>query len=126
MWYHSPASLFTPLTSIGLGHRRLDNRNDVGTSINLARAGVHDSRFSILVLAGFEHAQRSERVDLQVAKGILHGLDVAHVSREIEDISLAADKAAHEFEIADVAFHDLNVILDGLNVEVIGAAGGVP
>ena len=47
---------------------------------------------------------------------------MANVTSETEDVSLAADEVSYGRGIATVPFDDLNIVPNGIDVEIIGSA----
>src|SRR5207237_136845 len=94
----------------------------LGSATGLPRSGVNNVGGPVLMLAGFENGEWGQRIHVQIRKWILHRLDVAHVSCEIENIFFVAHELADQREIGGVAFDDLDIVPNTFNVEVIRAA----
>jgi len=60
---------------------------------------------------------------LKIFERLLHRFDVADVSGEVEYIRLVPNKTPDQFHVAAIAFDYLDIVLDGINVEEICAAG---
>src|SRR5207237_8007309 len=73
-----------------------DKRQTFRTSVRLPGSGINDVRRAVLMPACLENGERGERIHVQIREWILHRLDVAHVSCEIENIFLVAHEPAHE------------------------------
>src|SRR5262249_36278475 len=100
-----------------------NKRNTVGSTVRLTSARINHPGFTILVPASFEDRQRPNGIHLKIFKWLLHRLDMADVSSEIEYVSLAANKPPGQFHVAVIAFDYLNVLLNWINVEEIRPAG---
>src|SRR5207253_4625702 len=81
----------------GAGRLAFVNRQQFlgNATVDLAGAREHDLRLGRDAPARIEQSELAATVDLQVSKRILHGVDVADLTGQIEDDGLAADKALH-------------------------------
>ena len=104
---------------------RFNERQLFGAAIRLASAGVHNVCIAIFMAARFEYGKRRHAIHRQVGERIFHRIDVADVTRQIEDVCLAANKLSHQAEVTAVTFHDLDIVLDGIDVEVVRPACGM-
>src|SRR6185369_10710819 len=109
----------------GFQQLRFNKWNTVGPAVRLTRSGVNNPSPTVFKPACFEYCERSNRVHLQVFERLLHRLDVTDVAGQVKDIRLAANKLAHEFHVAAVAFNNFYVFVDRFDVEKISAASGM-
>src|SRR6266850_738347 len=102
-----------------------DKRQTGRPPIRLPGSGVNHMRRSILLPARFENREWGKRIHMQIGKRIFHRFDVTDMASKIEDILLIANEPAHQQEVSRVTFDDLDILANGFNIEVIGAAGGI-
>ena len=80
-----------PLTSVGMDGMRFVHREIVGHTVDLARAGEDDFGVGITPSTGFENRELSTAIDLEIGEGVLHAIDMADLSGQIEYQRLIAD-----------------------------------
>ena len=105
----------------------VDRQQFLGNAtVDLAGAREHDLRLGRDAPARIEQSELAATVDLQVSKRILHGVDVADLTGQVEDDGLAANKALHGQHVAHVdgAHRQVRVVLDRRDVEGIAAGLG--
>jgi len=59
---------------------------------------------------------------VEIAERIFHRFEMTDVPREIEHVSATAHQPAHQPKVRGIAFDNFDASLDGLDIEVIGAA----
>ena len=74
-----------------------------------------------MVAARFEDGELASAVDLQVAVGIEHRVEVARLAGEVEEIVLLSNEVAQAVLVADVRDVDVDRVLDSRDVEQIAA-----
>jgi len=89
--------------------------------VDLARAGEHNLNGGVIVAAGFKDGQLGMRVDLQVSVGVLHRVNVAGLTGEIEEIILPLNEVAHRIPVAHVRDVDAHLILHRLDIPQVAA-----
>jgi len=73
----------------------LVNREEVGSAINLSGAGVNDPDGRIVFPARFQDEQLGPAIDVEIHKRIFHGVEVACLAGEVEQIVLTLDQVSH-------------------------------
>ena len=114
--------LVYPVDIDGLQNLRLNQRQRVRWPVALAGAGINDPHIPVHLPAGLQNGQRRQGVHPEIRKRIVHGLQVADVAGDIENVGFAADEFPHEIQVATVPFDQLGFVSNGLDIEVIGTA----
>ena len=95
-----------------------------GPAVHLARAGEHELRFRVVVATRLENRQLTATVDLEIRVRVAHAVDVAHLSREVEDHVAVTDQIVHGRLLPHVRDVDAQAIGDAVDVEQIAAVIG--
>ena len=93
-------------------------------AVYLARAGEHDAHLRVVLAAGFEDGQLAPAVDVEVGVRVLHRVEMAHLSREVEDERLPAHEVIHAVLVAHVGNVDLEAVFQPGHVEQLAAVLG--
>ena len=96
----------------GPDQMRLGHRQRVRTAVDLSRPGEDDLHAGVVAAAGLEQRQLAAAVDLQIRVRILHAVDVAHLTGEVEDHILAAHEIVHRALLPDVGDVHRHAVLD--------------
>jgi hypothetical protein len=96
-----------------------------GFSVLSSGSGEDDFGVAVMSAAGFEEGEVGAGVDFEVGDGVLHGVNVADLSGEVEDGLLVRDEPGDELRVAEVSDMDRDLILDRMEVKVVAAIGRV-
>src|SRR3989304_4943419 len=123
-WFPSPITWFRsprlPAVSADGVHRMgLGGRKPNGPAVNLPRAGVEDSNRVIALATGFQNRELAAAVDLQIGLRILHAIDVASLTRQVEEKILVLQEVLHPVHVANVGDIDPELGLQALDVVAI-------
>ncbi len=102
----------------------LGHRQELGLSIDLARAREDDFGDRIVMPAGFEERQLAVAIDLEIRVGISNAVDVAHLPGHVEDDFAIAHQIVHRAGLTDISDVDPHAIFDAGNVEQVAAVIG--
>ena len=89
----------------------------VGASIDLPGAGEDDSHVRIVLAARLEHGELRPAVHLQVLLREAHGVDVAGLPGQAEEVVLPANELSHPLFVARVRQLDGDLITDVRDIE---------
>jgi hypothetical protein len=92
-------------------------------SICLTRSGINNAGFTIFTTAGFENGKRSNGIQMQILKRLLHGLDMTDMAGEVEDELFPLHQLPHQIEVATIAFDNFNILLDRSDIEIVAPTG---
>ena len=85
------------------GHEvRLVDGQVLRPAVDLARAGEDDLHRRVVMAAGLEDRELAAAVDLEIRVRIAHGVDVARLAGEVEEIVLIADEVVQAVLVAHV------------------------
>ena len=99
----------------------LIDREVVGLSINLPRAGIDDFHPRIVPPAGFEDGELRGAVDVEIGARILHRVEVAGLAGEVEDEVLALHEILQAVLVAHVGDVHAHAAGEAVDVEKIAA-----
>ena len=77
-----------------------------------------------MVPARLEHGQLAAAVDLEIRVRIAHAVDVAHLTREVEDDVAIPHEIVHRALLPDVGDVDAHAVGDAVDVEEVAAVVG--
>src|SRR5262249_43758520 len=89
--------------------------------IDLSRAGEHHLHAWIVPAAGLEHGELTAAVDFQIRVRIPHAVDMAHLTREVENHRSIADEIVHRGPLRDIRDVDLYAAGRAVDVEQVSA-----
>jgi len=92
-------------------------------SIGLTRSGINHSGIAIFMPAGFQNCERGNRVQMQVLERLLHRLDVADMTGEVEDELFPANQPPYQIKVATISFDHFDIVLDRLDIKVVAPTG---
>jgi hypothetical protein len=121
MWYHSPASLLMPLTSVGCSGWRSSTGRYIRAAVDLPRAGKDDLGRRVAVATRLQQRELAAGVDLQVGVGVDHAVGVANLPGQIEDEVLPLHQIAQPMLVAHVGDVDPQPIFEAVDVEDVAA-----
>ena len=90
-------------------------------AINLPGAGEDDFPIGVELPAGFQDCELAAAINLQIGEGILHAVQMAHLSGEVEQEILALDQVLHAVGIPHVGDVDADAVADLRDVEKVAA-----
>ena len=79
------------------------NREKVGSAINLAGAGINNPDGGVVFPACFQDEELGPAIDVEIHKRIFHGVEVACLAGEVEQIVLALDQVSDAEFISNVS-----------------------
>jgi hypothetical protein len=80
----------------------LVDREKVRSPVDLSGAGVNDPDGRVVFPACFENEELGPAIDIEIHKGVFHGIEMACLSGEVEQIVLPLDQVGHAEFIPDV------------------------
>jgi hypothetical protein len=95
------------------------HREKVRSAVNLSGAGVDDLDGRVVFAARFKNKQLGPAIDVEVHKRIFHGIEVACLAGEVEQIVLALDQVSHTEFITNVGDVDANPAFMAIQIEEI-------
>jgi hypothetical protein len=104
---------------VAFGHRE-----EIGLAVHLPGAGEDDADARVVPAAGFENRQLAPAVDLEIRVRIPHAVDMAHLSRQVEDDLAVPHQMIHGALLADVGDVDAHPVGDAVDVEEVGPGVG--
>ena len=100
------------------------NRNAFRHTVNLARAGKHHPYLGVMQTACLQDLQLRLGVDSEIGLGILHRVDMAGLTGEVEEIVHASNQVLHGMNIPHIRNIDPDLVFDGFHIPKIPAIGG--
>jgi len=88
----------------------LVDREKIRSPINLPRAGINDPDGGVVFPARFKNKQLGPAIDVEIHKGILHGVEMARLSGEVEQVVLTLDQVSHAELIPNIGDVDSNPV----------------
>src|SRR5262249_29958127 len=90
-------------------------------AINLACTGKDNLDTGIVFAACLENGELGRSIDLKIGVRILHGIHVARLTGQIEEVVLSLHQVAHTVFVANVRDVDADTISDVVNIKEIAA-----
>jgi hypothetical protein len=97
----------------------LVNREKIRSAVDLSGAGVNDPDGRVVFPTRFKNEQLGSAVDIEIHKGISHGVEMACLSGEVEQIVLALDQVSHAEFISNVGNVDPNPAFIPLEIKEV-------
>jgi hypothetical protein len=99
----------------------LANRQEIRSAIDLSGAGVNDPDGGVVFPTRFKNKQLGSAVDIEIHKGVFHGVEVACLSGEVKQIVLTLHQVSHAEFIPNVRNIDSNTAFIPPQIEEISA-----
>jgi hypothetical protein len=99
----------------------LIHRQILYASIHLARPCKYNPDFRVFMSAHFEKFELANGIDFQILQWILHTSQMTHLTCEIEQDLVTADKGTHPHYIPYIHLLKPNLIPDPIDIESICA-----
>ncbi len=100
------------------------HRQIVRDAVDLPGARKDDLDVPVVLSAGLQDGELGAAVDLQVGVGLPHRVQVAGLSRQVEQVVLASDQIIHAILVPHVGDVHPHPVLDARDVEQVAAVFG--
>ena len=97
------------------------NGQPLWPAVDLSCAREHDLHVGVITTAGLEQRELGPTIQLKVAMWVQQRVQVAHVTREVEDYVNTADQMVYNILICYVSPNDFHPIRDSMQVKWVGA-----
>jgi len=89
----------------------LVNREKIRSAIDLSGTGVNDPDGGVVFPTRFENKQLGPAIDIEIYERIFHGIEMACLAGEVEQIVMTLDQVSHAEFIPNVGNVDSNPAL---------------
>jgi hypothetical protein len=97
----------------------LVNREKIRSAVDLTGAGVNDPDGRVVFPTRFKNEQLGSAIDIEIRKGVFHGVQVTCLPGEVEQIVLTLDQVRHAEFISNVRNIGSDTAFIALQIEEI-------
>ena len=97
------------------------NGEVVGLAVDLAGRGVDQPNSAVMLPTGLKNRELGATVDLQVGIGIAHGVEMARLTSQVEEVVLPLNQVVHRVLITDIGDVEADPAVDPIKIMEIAA-----